>query len=77
MATGDGAQGQCNSAYEVVVVVGGCIRKTQGMEWVGQKSQNRAAMARFWAAVGLQEVEGGTVGLQFPSRAKMREGMGG
>ncbi|KIM77265.1 hypothetical protein PILCRDRAFT_12091 [Piloderma croceum F 1598] len=34
-------------------------------------------MAQFQVAVGLQEVEGVSVGLQSPSRAKLREGMGG
>ena len=34
-------------------------------------------MARFRAAVGLQEVERGAVGLQPPSRAKLEGGMGG
>ncbi|KIM84055.1 hypothetical protein PILCRDRAFT_425123 [Piloderma croceum F 1598] len=32
---------------------------------MGQKTQNRAAMARFWAAVGLQEVERGRMGVRW------------
>jgi hypothetical protein len=43
----------------------------------GPKQPKRAAVAQFRVAVGLQEVEGGAVGLQYPSRAKLREDMGG
>jgi hypothetical protein len=74
MAMGDGAQGWCDGAYKVVVVVGWCVHKTQDAELVGQKKLKRA---RFRVAVGLQEVEGVAVGLQSPSHAKLREGMGG
>ena len=52
--------------YEVVVVAGSCVHETQGAEQVGQKTRNRATVARFRAAVGLQAVEGGAVGLQPP-----------
>jgi len=65
-AMGDSAQGWGGGTYEVVVVVGSCVRETRGAERVGQKTRNRAAVARFRAAVGLQEVEGGAVGLQLP-----------
>jgi hypothetical protein len=41
------------------------------------RNQNRAAMARFWAAVELRGVEKGAVGLQPPSHAKLEGGMGG
>jgi len=34
---GDGVQGWCNGAYEVVVVVGWCVHEMQGAELVGQK----------------------------------------
>jgi hypothetical protein len=34
-------------------------------------------MAQFWAAMGLQEVERGAVGLQSPSHAKIERGDGG
>jgi hypothetical protein len=33
---------------------------------LGEKTRNRAIVARFWAATGLQKVEGGAVGLQTP-----------
>ena len=62
-ATGDGAWGWCDGAYEVVVVVGWCVRKMRGAERVGQKKPKRASVAWFQVAVGLQEVEGGAVGL--------------
>ena len=65
-AMGDSAEGWGGGTYEVVVVVGSCVHETQGTERVGQKTRNRAAVARFRAAVGLQEVEGGAVGLQLP-----------
>ena len=48
------------------MVAGSCVRETRGAELVGQKTQNRAAVAWFRAAVGLQAVEGGAVGLQPP-----------
>jgi hypothetical protein len=43
---------------------------------MGQKGQNRAAVAWFRAAAGLHEVEGGAVGLQSPSRAELEKGDG-
>jgi hypothetical protein len=57
---------------------GGVVRSRHARRGAGgPKNPKPSAMARFRAAVGLHEVEGGAVGLQFPSRAKMREGMGG
>ena len=60
----------------VVVVVGLCIREMRGAERVGQKTRNRAAVTRFQAAMGLQEVERGAVGLRPPSCAKLERGDG-
>ena len=56
---------------------GGAFAKRETRSGWAKKKSKRAAVARFRVAAGLQEAEGGTVGLQFPSRAKMREGMGG
>ena len=57
----------CDGADEVVVVVGRGVRKREAGEGTeGQKSRNRAIVARFRAALGLQEVERGSVALQCP-----------
>ena len=43
-------QGWCDGAYMVVVVVGWCVRETQGAELVGQKNRNELP----WLGFGLQ-----------------------
>jgi hypothetical protein len=43
-----------------------CLCNVRHRVGMGQKTQNQAAMARFRAAVGLQEVERGAVGSQPP-----------
>jgi hypothetical protein len=47
---------------------GGCVlaKHEVGGGGVGPKTRNRAPMARLRTGTGLQEVEGGTVGLQAP-----------
>jgi hypothetical protein len=62
--TGDIAYGWGGGMYKVVEVAGSCVHETRGAKQVGQKTPHRAAVARFRAAVGLQEVEGGAVELQ-------------
>ena len=57
-AMGDGAYRWCGGGGEVVVVGGSRVCETRGEERVWVKKRNQAAMARFRAAVGLQEVEG-------------------
>ena len=44
---------------------------------LGSQTRNQAAVAWFWAAVGLQEVERGAVGYSPPPVLNYREGMGG
>jgi len=49
-------------------VVGSCVHKTRSGEGFGSKqTETELQVARFWAAMGLQEVERGAVGLQPPS----------
>ena len=43
-----------------------CTRETRGGGGFGPKTRNRAPVARLRTGKGLQEVEGGTVGLQAP-----------
>jgi hypothetical protein len=48
---------------------GGGVMRSQNVKWgggLGQTNRNRATVALFWAATGLQEVERGAVGLQPP-----------
>jgi hypothetical protein len=70
-AVRDGGGGLCvgwyDGAYKVMVVVGGCVlmKREAGVGgWA--KTRNQAAMAWLRTGKGLQEVEGGTVGLQAP-----------
>jgi hypothetical protein len=43
-----------------------CLQNARRGAGGPKKNRNRAAVARFWAAVGLQEVERGAVGLWPP-----------
>ena len=47
---GDGAQGWCDDAYKVLVVVGWCVHKMRVAELVGQKKRNELP----WLSFGLQ-----------------------
>jgi hypothetical protein len=51
---------------------GGAFAKCEARSGWAKKTETRAAMARFRGAAGLQEVEGGAVGLQSRSHAKLK-----